>query len=248
MIKYDSGQDSDVLVRADDWEKGRGGMVKIAERRRMENELRKATAFMTYYKCALMEVETMFNILNEQFSKLEDYNPIETIKKRIKTPESIAEKLERRGLAFTFENIEEHIHDIAGIRIICPFISDIYTLIDNFLELEGIQLYDLRDYIKVPKKNGYRSVHLIVEIPVKLQGKTKQMQVEIQMRTIAMDFWACLDHRLSYKKEMDPAITYQLHQELIDCSDASAELDERMEAVRDAIDERRSRREARMLH
>lgn len=217
-------------------------MVKVAERRRMEAEINRATAFMTYYECALMEVETKFQILNEQFSKLEDYNPIESIKTRIKTAESIAEKMERRGLAFTFENIEREIHDIAGIRIICPFISDIYTLIDCFLEIEGIRLLELRDYIKVPKKNGYRSVHLIVEIPISLQGQKKQMQVEIQMRTIAMDFWASLDHRLSYKKEMDPAITHQLHQELIACSDASARLDERMEAVRDAIDERRSRR------
>lgn len=218
-------------------------LVKVAERRKIEDEIRHATAFMTYYRCALMEVETKFNVLNEQFSKLEDYNPIETIKTRIKTPESIAEKLERRGLSFTFENIEREINDIAGIRVICPFISDIYALVDCFLKLDGITLLDKKDYIKEPKGNGYRSLHLIVGMPITLQDEKRMMKVEIQLRTIAMDFWASLDHRLSYKKEMDPAITKQLHQELIACSDESARLDERMEAVRNAIDKRRSIRE-----
>jgi len=218
-------------------------MVKVAERRRMEDEIRHATAFMTYYKCALMEVETKLNVLNEQFSKLEDYNPIETIKTRLKTPESIAEKMERRGLAFAFENIEQNINDIAGIRVICPFISDIYALVDCFLKQEGITLLDKKDYIKRPKSNGYRSLHLIVGIPITLQDEKRMMKVELQLRTIAMDFWASLDHRLSYKKEMDPAITKQLHKELIDCSDESARLDERMEAIRNAIDKRRSIRE-----
>lgn len=218
-------------------------LVKVAERRKMEDEIRHATAFMTYYRCALMEVETKFNVLNEQFSKMEDYNPIETIKTRIKTPESIAEKMERRGLSFTFENIEREINDIAGIRVICPFISDIYALVDCFLKLDGITLLDKKDYIKEPKGNGYRSLHLIVGIPITLQDEKRMMKVEIQLRTIAMDFWASLDHRLSYKKEMDPAITKQLHQELIACSDESARLDERMEAVRNAIDKRRSIRE-----
>lgn len=218
-------------------------MVKVAERRRMEDEIRHATAFMTYYKCALMEVETKLNVLNEQFSKLEDYNPIETIKTRLKTPESIAEKMERRGLAFAFENIEQNINDIAGIRVICPFISDIYALVDCFLKQEGITLLDKKDYIKRPKSNGYRSLHLIVGIPITLQDEKRMMKVELQLRTIAMDFWASLDHRLSYKKEMDLAITKQLHKELIDCSDESARLDERMEAIRNAIDKRRSIRE-----
>lgn len=218
-------------------------MVKVAERRRMEDEIRHATAFMTYYKCALMEVETKLNVLNEQFSKLEDYNPIETIKTRLKTPESIAEKMERRGLAFTFENVGSNINDIAGIRVICPFISDIYALVDCFLKQEGITLLDKKDYIKMPKSNGYRSLHLIIGIPITLQDEKRMMKVELQLRTIAMDFWASLDHRLSYKKEMDPAITKQLHRELIDCSDESARLDERMEAIRNAIDKRRSIRE-----
>ena len=218
-------------------------VVKVSERRRLEDEIRHATTFMTYYRCALMEVETKFNVLNEQFSKLEDYNPIESIRTRLKTPESMVEKLERRGLALEFANLERELNDIAGIRVICPFISDIYAVSECFLRQEDITLLEKKDYIKAPKDNGYRSMHLIVAVPVFLKDEKRMMKVEVQLRTIAMDFWASLDHRLSYKKEMDPAITEQLHRELIDCSDASAKLDERMEAVRNAIDERRRFRE-----
>ena len=193
-----------------------------------------------------MEIETKLKVLNEQYSYLEDYNPIETIKTRLKTPESIAEKMERRGLTYSFENIEKEINDIAGIRVICPFISDIYVVSECLLQQEGITLLEKKDYIKVPKDNGYRSLHLIVQVPVFLQNQKRMMKVEIQLRTIAMDFWASLDHRLSYKKEMDPAITQQLHAELIACSNESARLDERMEAVRNAIDKRRSIRDWKM--
>ena len=152
----------------------------------------------------------------------------------------------RRGLTYSFENIEKEINDIAGIRVICPFISDIYVVSECLLQQEGITLLEKKDYIKVPKDNGYRSLHLIVQVPVFLQNQKRMMKVEIQLRTIAMDFWASLDHRLSYKKEMDPAITQQLHAELIACSNESARLDERMEAVRNAIDKRRSIRDWKM--
>ena len=226
--------------------KGYGNMVKVAERRKMENKIKHSTTFMTYYRCALMEIETKLKVVNEQYSYLEDYNPIETIKTRLKTPESIAEKMERRGLTYSFENIEKEINDIAGIRVICPFISDIYVVSECLLQQEGITLLEKKDYIKVPKDNGYRSLHLIVQVPVFLQNQKRMMRVEIQLRTIAMDFWASLDHRLSYKKEMDPAITQQLHAELIACSNESARLDERMEAVRNAIDKRRSIRDWKM--
>ena len=218
-------------------------LVKVAERRKMENKIKQSTTFMTYYRCALMEIETKLKVLNEQYSYLEDYNPIETIKTRLKTPESIAEKLERRGLTYSLESIEREINDIAGIRVICPFISDIYVVSERLQQQEGITLLEKKDYIKTPKDNGYRSLHLIVQVPVFLQNKKRMMKVEIQLRTIAMDFWASLDHRLSYKKEMDPAITQQLHEELIACSNESAKLDERMEAVRNAIDKRRSIRD-----
>ncbi len=214
-------------------------MVKVAERRKMEDEIRHATSYMTYYRCALMEIEAKLRALNEQFATLEDYNPIETIKTRLKTPESIAEKMERRGLPFDFSLVEREIKDIAGVRVICPFISDIYTIAERLLMREDIKLLERRDYIREPKKNGYRSLHLIVQVPIYLTEGKRMMCVEIQLRTIAMDFWASLDHRLSYKKEMDPAITQQLHEELIACSNESSKLDERMEAVRNAIDKRR---------
>lgn len=205
----------------------------------MEDEIRHATSYMTYYRCALMEIEAKLRALNEQFATLEDYNPIETIKTRLKTPESIAEKMERRGLPFDFSLVEREIKDIAGVRVICPFISDIYTIAERLLMREDIKLLERRDYIREPKKNGYRSLHLIVQVPIYLTEGKRMMCVEIQLRTIAMDFWASLDHRLSYKKEMDPAITQQLHEELIACSNESSKLDERMEAVRNAIDKRR---------
>lgn len=214
-------------------------MVKVAERRKMEDEIRHATSYMTYYRCALMEIEAKLRALNEQFATLEDYNPIETIKTRLKTPESIAEKMERRGLPFDFSLVEREIKDIAGVRVICPFISDIYTIAERLLMREDIKLLERRDYIREPKKNGYRSLHLIVQVPIYLTEGKRMMCVEIQLRTIAMDFWASLDHRLSYKKEMDLAITQQLHEELIACSNESSKLDERMEAVRNAIDKRR---------
>lgn len=205
----------------------------------MEDEIRHATSYMTYYRCALMEIEAKLRALNEQFATLEDYNPIETIKTRLKTPESIAEKMERRGLPFDFSLVEREIKDIAGVRVICPFISDIYTIAERLLMREDIKLLERRDYIREPKKNGYRSLHLIVQVPIYLTEGKRMMCVEIQLRTIAMDFWASLDHRLSYKKEMDLAITQQLHEELIACSNESSKLDERMEAVRNAIDKRR---------
>ena len=214
-------------------------MVKVAERRKMEDEIRHATSYMTYYRCALMEIEAKLRALNEQFATLEDYNPIETIKTRLKTPESIAEKMERHGLPFDFSLVEREIKDIAGVRVICPFISDIYTIAERLLMREDIKLLERRDYIREPKKNGYRSLHLIVQVPIYLTEGKRMMCVEIQLRTIAMDFWASLDHRLSYKKEMDLAITQQLHEELIACSNESSKLDERMEAVRNAIDKRR---------
>ena len=223
--------------------KGVNIVVKVAERRRMENEIRQNQSFFTYYRCALMEIETKLKVLNEQFSTLEDYNPIESIKTRLKTPESIAEKMERRGIPFEFSRVEQEINDIAGVRVVCPFISDIYALSECLISREDIVLLERKDYIKTPKENGYRSLHLIVKVPIFLQDEKKMMKVEIQLRTIAMEFWASLDHRLSYKKEMDPAITKQLHRELIDCSNESAKLDERMEAIRNAIDKRRKYRD-----
>lgn len=190
---------------------------------------------MAYYSCAIMEIETKFNVLNKQFSLQQEYNPIETIKTRLKSPESILEKMQRKGYPLSAESIEKNMHDVAGIRVICPFVNDIYMLAECLLEQDDVFLVDRKDYIENPKGNGYRSLHLIVETPIFLKNEKRMMKVEVQLRTIAMDFWASLEHRMSYKKKIDPEIMAELREELRDCAEASAKLDGRMQVVRDKI-------------
>ncbi|MDO5292364.1 MAG: GTP pyrophosphokinase family protein [bacterium] len=190
---------------------------------------------MAYYCCALMEVETKFKVLNQQFSLQQSYNPIETIKTRLKSPESIVGKLQRRNLPVEVEVIERELNDVAGIRVICPFITDIYLVANCLLEQDDIYMVEIKDYIKHPKENGYRSLHLIVETPIFLQNEKKMMKVEIQFRTIAMDFWASLEHRMRYKKEIGERLSDDLAAELKYCADASAKLDARMEKIKDRI-------------
>lgn len=189
---------------------------------------------MAYYNCAIMEIETKFKVLNEEFSLQHDRNPIETIKCRLKSPNGILEKLQRKGLSITTEDIENNIFDVAGIRIICSFTKDIYLLADCLLNQDDITLIEVKDYIKRPKPNGYRSLHLIVEVPIFLAEKKKAMKVEIQLRTIAMDFWASLEHKLRYKKDIDN--TEYLSNELRECAEQSASLDNRMENIRETIE------------
>ena len=191
---------------------------------------------MAYYSCAIMEIETKFKVLNAQFAIRKSYNPIETIKTRLKSMESIVGKLQRKHLPMDAATIERELNDIAGVRVICPFISDIYMLADCLLEQDDITFIQRKDYIKHPKENGYRSLHLIVEIPIFLQGEKRPMKVEIQFRTIAMDFWASLEHRLRYKKELDSEVASRISAELMDCAENSAVLDLRMEQVKDAIE------------
>lgn len=150
--------------------------------------LQNARQLMAYYQCALMEIETKFKVLNTQFSIERDYNPIETIKTRLKSPESIIGKMQRKNIPQKMSVVEQEIFDIAGVRVICPFITDIYMLADCLLEQDDIRLIERKDYIKNPKPNGYRSLHLIVEIPIFLQNEKRLMKAEIQLRTIAMDF------------------------------------------------------------
>lgn len=182
---------------------------------------------MGYYKCALMEVETKFNVLNEELSLKYDRNPIESIKTRIKSPDSILEKLNRKNFPISVESIESNIDDVAGIRVICSHPSDIYQLEQAFLKQDDVTLITKKDYIMNPKPSGYRSLHLIVEIPIFLHDKKKNMKVEVQLRTIAMDWWASLEHKIRYKKDL-PNIEY-FEKELLDCAKLSAELDSRME-------------------
>ena len=184
---------------------------------------------MSYYRCAMMEVSTKFNVLDEELSLQYDRNPIEAIKTRLKSPESIMDKLSRRGLPFSAESIEQNLNDIAGVRVICAYISDIYMLRDALLRQDDIVLLQEKDYIKNPKPNGYRSLHLIVETPIFLHDQKKQMRVEVQFRTMAMDWWASVEHKLRYKR---PAAPEEVNSELKECAEISADLDKRLEKLR----------------
>jgi len=188
---------------------------------------------MAYYRCAMMEVETKFRVLNEELSLQYDRNPIETVKTRLKSPESIVDKLSRMHLPPTLENIESNLNDIAGVRVICTFPSDIYALAETFLRQDDVTLIRRKDYMANPKPNGYRSLHLIVEIPIFLHDKKKMMKVEVQFRTISMDWWASLEHKIRYKK--DVAIPPEIAEELRMCADAAAALDRRMELIQRRI-------------
>ena len=192
---------------------------------------------LVYYRCAMMEVETKFRVLNEQFSIRYDRNPIETIKTRIKSEESLIVKLRDKDLPLTIAAIEENIYDIAGVRVICSFPEDIYMLAESLLKQDDIKLIQRKDYIENPKPNGYRSLHLIVEVPIFLQNEKKMMKVEVQLRTIAMDFWASLEHKLRYKKNIPDSYVDELAGELLECANISADLDRRMQDIRTKITE-----------
>lgn len=196
--------------------------------------LQRYNRLMAYYRCAIMEVETKFNVLNEEFSLRYDRNPINGIKSRLKRLESIKEKLERKELPISLDSIEENINDVAGVRVVCSFIDDVYLLADALLKQDDITVLERKDYIANPKPNGYRSLHLIVTVPIFLEHEKRIMKVEIQLRTIAMDFWASLEHQLCYKKDCD--FTEDMAQELLQCAELSAKLDARMDALRDQVE------------
>ena len=151
---------------------------------------------MSCYRCAMMEIETKLNVLNEEFSLRFDRQPISSIRTRLKNPLSIHEKMVRHGWPMNTESIETNLHDIAGIRVICSFVEDVYMLADALLKQDDITLIEQKDYIAHPKPNGYRSLHLIVEVPIFLEHEKRMMKAEIQLRTIAMDSWASLEHQL----------------------------------------------------
>ena len=187
------------------------------------------------YQCAVMEVETKFNVLNNRLSLQDEHNPIESIKSRVKSLDSIIRKLEKLGLPITIESAAENLQDIAGVRVVCSFVDDIYKLEECFLAQEDVTLIKRKDYIKGPKPSGYRSLHLIIKTPVYTENGKKDMFVEIQMRTIAMDFWASLEHKLRYKKDINPRTAEQLAEELVSCAEESAKLDEKMLRIREQI-------------
>ena len=187
------------------------------------------------YECAALEVETKFKVLSDRLSVKYDRNPIESIRTRIKTPESILGKLEKKGYALTLDNIYNHVYDVAGVRVICSFVKDIYRLGEVFLSQDDITLVERKDYIQNPKSSGYRSLHLIVKTPIFTEKGKKMMFVEVQLRTMAMDFWASLEHKLTYKKDLDPEAIEHLGEELKTCAIESAKLDFHMQSIRDRI-------------
>ncbi len=185
------------------------------------------------YNSALKEIGTKLEILNDEFQQVHRYNPIEHIKSRLKSSESIVKKLKKKGYESTIENMVEHVNDIAGIRIICSFTSDIYNVAEMIGNQSDIKVLSIKDYIKNPKPSGYKSYHMIVSVPIFLSDKVVDAKVEIQIRTVAMDFWASLEHKIHYKFEGN-APEY-IQKELAECANMVSELDARMLSLNEEI-------------
>lgn len=192
-----------------------------------EKTVQNFTNQMQVYHAGIKEVQTKLEILDEEFQTRYDYNPIHHIESRLKSPKSILHKVRAKGLPMTYESIRENITDVAGVRVICNYIDDIYRIADLLTGQDDVQLVRTRDYIKHPKPSGYRSLHLIVKIPIFLAESTESVAVEIQIRTIAMDFWASLEHTIRYKKDLP--INAEIETELKECADSSREWDGKME-------------------
>ena len=190
-------------------------------------------SLMFLYNAAIKEVRTKLDIMNDEFQYIHQYNPIEYIKSRIKTPNSIAKKLSRHGLENTMENMVEHINDIAGVRLICSFTSDIYRLAEMIGNQSDLKVLSIKDYIKNPKESGYKSYHMLVSVPIFLSDSVVDTKVEIQIRTIAMDFWASLEHKIYYKFEGN-APDY-ISRELRECAEMVSSLDDKMLSLNEAI-------------
>ncbi|WP_152657443.1 GTP pyrophosphokinase family protein [Oceanobacillus sp. CFH 90083] len=193
------------------------------------------TRFMLSYKFGLDEMNTKLNILQEEFEHIHDYNPIEHLKSRVKSPESILRKCQRKNIPITQNSISSHIKDIAGIRIVCSFISDIYKISEMIQGQQDIKVVETKDYIKHPKPNGYKSLHLIVSIPVFFSDRQEEVFIEIQIRTVAMDFWASLEHKIYYK--YDGEVPAYLIEELTTSANIANQLDEKMEVLHTEINE-----------
>lgn len=188
---------------------------------------------MMMYSCAVREVQTKLEVLNEELSVRYNRNPIEFIQTRIKKPISIVRKMQKRGLPINIEAMMENLNDVAGVRVICCFLDDIYDIARWLSSQDDIKLLEVKDYIKHPKENGYRSLHLIVEIPVFFSRGKTPMRVEVQIRTIAMDFWASLEHQLRYKKDVPNSEEIML--ELKECAEVISDTDKKMQEIREKI-------------
>ena len=201
----------------------------------LESTFSEIKMLMTYYECAILEVKTKLDVLNKEFQANELRNPIETIKTRIKSPASIMEKLERKGFELSIQSIKDNLDDVAGIRVICSFVDDIYEVAEMLVRQDDVTVIAIKDYIKNPKPNGYRSYHMIIEIPVFFSDSKKPIRVEVQIRTIAMDFWASLDHQLKYKKSFVD-LNGEISGELKQCADVIAQTDNKMLEIRKRIE------------
>ena len=188
---------------------------------------------MLIYSSALKQISTKLEILNDEFQHVHRYNPIEHIKSRVKTPESIVKKLKKHGYESTIQNMVEYVNDIAGIRVICSFTSDIYQIAEMIRNQSDIKVISIKNYIVNPKKSGYKSYHMLVTIPVYLSDRIVDTKVEIQIRTVAMDFWASLEHKINYKFEGNAPD--HIRNELVECARMVAELDERMLSLNEEI-------------
>ncbi len=202
-------------------------------RPKIENDVDSWKEVLLIYSSALKEIETKLEILNEEFKHVHQYNPIEHIKARLKTSESIVKKLKKYGYESTVQNMVEHINDMAGIRIICSFTSDIYCIADILSNQPDLKVLLVKDYIKSPKASGYKSYHMLIAVPVTLSDRMVEVKVEVQIRTVAMDFWATLEHKIRYKFEGNAPeyITKQLEY----CSRIVSDLDTKMEDLNNEI-------------
>ena len=200
----------------------------------LTGQLEKFEILMMYYDCALAEVRTKLEVLNKEVALKKNRNPFESIKSRLKKPVSIYEKLKHRKIPFSVENIEENLTDVAGLRVVCSFIDDIYGIRDSLAAQDDVRIVQEKDYIANPKPNGYRSLHLIIEVPIFLMQEKKYMKVELQFRTIAMDFWASVEHKMKYKKEIRNEA--RIVEELRLSADLINQLDRRMQQIRDRIE------------
>lgn len=200
------------------------------------------TRFMMSYKFALNEMNTKIDILMQEFQYIHDYNPIEHVKSRLKTPENIIKKVQRKGYELSLSSIKENVRDIAGIRITCSFLSDIYKVSEMLQSQKDITVIESKDYIKNPKPNGYKSLHLIIQIPIFMSDRVEDVYVEIQIRTIAMDFWASLEHKIYYK--YDKEVPSHLIDELKEAADSVSQLDDKMEKIHRKVNRYKEKEES----
>lgn len=187
------------------------------------------------YEAGIKEIRTKLEILDSEFKVKFDHNPIHHIESRLKKPESIIKKAIDKDVLLTEKEIMKHIHDIAGIRVICNYVNDVYVVAQLLINQDDIKVIEVKDYIKNPKSNGYRSLHLVLEIPIFLAEGPQPIHVEVQLRTIAMDFWASLEHKLKYKTENH--VSDDIKEELLDCAKTISKLDERMQNIHDRLKE-----------